>query len=291
MKFLLFFNSLFLKLTVFLKGIVFAFDTLVTKKKDETCRRPRKQVIILGNGPSLNDVDFSKIERKRYSVVCVNDFPFQHDLFWTLKPDYLCLLDPVYFDKSPFYQDIRKRLLQALRKVDWPLTVITTQSKRLPIENACLSYAWIAKNEFGGDDCLELRHFLYSRNLVHFGLQNVVIGAAFYFVTKRVDTIYLAGIDMSEFKGLSVDENNEVWVESPHSYGMERSSMIESGVVSRGEFYKLLSYYTLMFTQFHYLSLYAKRQHVKIYNLSENSFVDVFEKKYLFLKGKGEKNR
>jgi len=76
-----------------------------------------------------------------------------------------------------------------------------------------------------------------------------------------------------------VDDQNRVYIDKIHNYGSERCY---STLFNKGEFYKLLKLYQIMFEQFSYLKKYADRQQVEIINLSINSYVDVFEKSTMF---------
>lgn len=266
-------------------GLKLSYNTIMNGKRDVMDNEPEKKVLIMGNGPSLNSTDMEKLKSEVSDIACVNFFPLKDERFFALKPQYLCLLDPVFFTKSENSMETKKNeLLCILEKVDWPLKIICIQNNTLPIKNEKIKYCYLCKSAFVGKNIKRFRYFLYRNNLVNLGYQNVIIGAGFYFVSKQVKEIYLAGVDMSEFKLLEVDEDNDICVNTQHHYGNEKIKHSELGVIKKGEFYKLLNCYVKMFEQFHYLEEYAVFQGVKIYNLSPNSFIDVFEKRQDFIK-------
>lgn len=238
-------------------------------------------VIIMGNGPSLNDIDLQAISESGIELACVNFFPSRNAYFAALKPKYLILLDPDFFADFDQLPKAELELYQILQKVDWQMYVVIPQGAKIPINNPNLIVEKLCVSTLYSEHLTHYLDWLYKHNLLTIGFQNVVIGAGFYFISSGVKKLYYAGIDMSEFKQLFVDEQNRVYVDAIHNYGSERHY---STLFNRGEFHKLLRLYQMMFEQFHYLSKYAERQGVEVINLSENSYVDVFTKSTLFHK-------
>lgn len=265
-----------------MKGVYYTIQTLRLGKREKFIQEPEKSVLIMGNGPSLKNTDIDKILECDPYVCCVNFFPAKDERFMKIKPQFLCLFDPIFFKDAPASEEKKKELFDVLEKVDWPLKIVCTQGHELPVKNSYISYAHIAGYPFVGNGLERMRHFLYRKNLTNAGLQNVMIGAGYYFISKKVKEIYLTGLDMSEFKMLYVGEDNEVYLATQHHYGSEKIKHSDLGIIKKGEFYKLLGCYVTMFEQFYGLEKYARAQGVKVYNLSPESYVDVFEKKTEF---------
>lgn len=238
-----------------------------------------QSVMVLGNGPSLSDIDLPAVKAAGIELACVNFFPTRNDAFWSLRPGYLFLLDSAFYAADPTPEVAQ--LWAALEKVTWPMEIIVPQGSKVPLGNDRLRIVPLSKFGAAGDALFGLQYWLYRRNLVTVGFQNVAIGAGFYFITRRVPHLYYAGIDMSEFRVYHVDEDNRIYGNYVHSYG--QSTKYQT-IVAKGEFYRLLGMYQNMFAQFHYLALYAHRQGVPVINLSVNSYVDVFEKSRQFHK-------
>lgn len=234
-----------------------------------------KPVLVLGNGPSLNDIDLPAVAAAGIELACVNFFPSRNDAFWSLRPSYLVLIDPAFFTHKPEVD----QLWNALEKVTWPMRVLIPQGSRPPIQNDQLHFELLSAFILPGDALPGLRDWLYRRNLATPGFHNVSVGAGGYFISRRVPHLYYAGIDMSEFKQLFVDEENRIYVDYIHSYGTERRYRTS---VAPGQFHRLLGEYQTMFAQFYQLAQYALRQGVPVTNLSVNSYVDVFEKSRQF---------
>lgn len=269
-----YFAKFFSVIGVFLSGIYCSLFTLIRKRGSKIKKEPGLDVIILGNGPSLNNIDLEEVAKSGMDIVCVNFFPSRNENFFELRPKYLCLFDPVFYGPSQL-QDKVDELFDILKRVDWPLTVLCFAGQTPKIDNEYISYSQIASPVLNSPYLNKFLFSLYDKNLVCLGAQNVVIAAGSYFVIKGARHIYYAGIDMSEFKGLYVDEECRVYVDYTHSYGSER---VYSEDVAKGDFYKLLGMYQTMFEQFYRLRAYADHRGVEITNLTDESYVDVFEK-------------
>lgn len=256
-------------------------QTLLRGKRSGFSDETDKSVIILANGPSLNDIDLNQVADSGLEIACVNYFPIRHkEFFWKLKPKHLVLLDPLFFIND----DENRRLFSLLEKVDWPMNILISQGNKLPISNPNFFVKSLNCSALKSHHMTRYLDWCYRKNLLTIGYQNVCCGALFYFIANRYKQIYLAGADMSEFKCLFVDEKNRIYGNYLHSYGMEDREY--STDVEQGEFCYLLEMYQCMFEQFYYLSYFARRQNVFVSNLSINSYIDVFEKKSMFKKEK-----
>lgn len=246
------------------------------QEKFECCKE--EKILIMGNGPSLKELELEKVLNSVDKVICVNWFPIKEDLFIKIKPQYLCLADPTFFYESNEHEEKKDALFRVLAAVDWRLDVICPIGCKLPVNNSNIKYRWINQNTYISQSDSELTHFLYKHNLANFGMQNVVLEALYYAISTQSNEVFLAGVDMSEFKGLYVAEDNYIYLESKHSYGTELVKIDNGGFFKKGELFKLLLCYQKMFEQFYYAQKYANYMNVKVYNLSPYSFIDVFEK-------------
>ena len=254
-------------------------DAVNGKKNKKTKNILCEEVIIMGNGPSLNNINFKKINRRKYKMCCVNYYPVKSKMFYYLRPEYLCLIDPGFFkytieaEKQDFAD-----LISALRMVDWPLTIIAPKWEKLPVKNPHIKYYWVNTYELSSNINKRFAYWLYNHNFANPGMQNVTLGALYFFIMNRCKKIYLAGVDLSDFKFLNVDENNRVYVDSNHSYGVTRyyyDEMKENGVSG---FCEILGAYQKMFTDYRLAGKYAEYVGVRIANLSLQSYVDNFKK-------------
>ena len=271
--------------SLFWKGTFLSVRTLCAGDRDKFRNKSDKDVLFCGNGPSLSHVDLKKARNRGMEIACVNFFPANNKVFFEVRPQYLFLMDQDFFkytDNHPGSNEGSLRfgkLYDNLKKVDWNLEIIVPQGSRLPIHNECIKVTPISKYTCYGDGATRFLDMLYRHDLVLLGAQNVAIAAVFFLLHRTTGTIYLTGVDMTEYKNLIVDENNDAFMVNIHNYGTIKRST--DHVIKKGEFYKLLGYYQRMFEQFYYLSRYAKRLNRTIINLTLESHIDVFDKKII----------
>jgi len=267
---------------LYFKIIYVLLRTLLNGKKCDTlCHEKNNEVLILGNGPSLKDIDLMQI-KPEVEIACVNSFAIYNELFSVVKPEYYVLMDSIYFmdlDKiDQKNREERETLFGILNSVDWDIRLIIPQGCSTHLNNPHIMEECICSSRLFSDDYNKLVFNLYSKNLAVCGLQNVLIGALHYFIMKKVPNIYLAGADMNEFKLYRIDERNHVLADYEHFYGIDSVDCTENGVIPQGEFSKWLGYYAKMLKEFYLIRGFADYQNVRIINLSERSFIDVFDK-------------
>lgn len=116
----------------------------------------------------------------------------------------------------------------------------------------------------------------YKNNYLAPIFQTVVIAAIYGAVQNNYKEIYLHGNDFSFLSDLSVDKNNHILFASTHFYnsapvdyteklGFDLTSWVQSVL--------------LMLKGYQQVKDYAEDMGAKIYNLSENSMLDIFDKK------------
>lgn len=272
----------------FLKILKALFEALKLKIKREPSiftKDYNKKVLILANGPSVKNIDLDRLLENVDDVVCMNWFALNEELFRKIKPSYYCFADYVFFTKQEdSFSERRNRLYDILLQVDWEMKIMCPCGTRLPIENKNFSYVWVNNNIFYGDKLTKVAHYLYDRNLASCGMSTVALCPLYYFISNNAAKIYIAGVDMSEFKEYVINERNEIYVETKHFYDTKLIRRDGIGGIEIGEFYKLLASYARMLEQFHHVSVYAKYRGVEVANVSVDSFVDVFPKDSSFNK-------
>ncbi len=271
----------------FFKGSLFAIRTLCEGKRTKFKDKTDKDILLCGNGPSLSRIDLEKAKKRGIEIACVSFFPSKNKDFFRVKPGYLFLIDPLFFDyrkvyakDDPAYIEM-ERLYEALQKVDWEMKLVVRQGNHVNIDNVHIKVEYLSQYSYFGQGAEHYLDYLYKRDLVILGAQNVCVSALFYFINITSGTIYLSGLDMSEFTCLAVDEDNDVYVETVHSYGVKKVSLNKQFQYKKGELYKKLAVYQRTFEQFYYLSGFAERMNRKVINLAPDSYLDVFEKKVI----------
>lgn len=235
------------------------------------------KILIVGNGPSSKDIDLQEVSKKGISILCVNYFASQNKDFLQIKPRYYCIIDPAFYNDKYGYTDETENLINILNNVNWDMTYICLSNQNLSrLQNPHINVVNLNKIEYTGR---YWKYTLYSNNKANFGFQNVILAALYFCITADAQEIYLCGVDSDWHRELFVDENNVVYREDRHFYGVNRINLITKGEIKVGEFYKYIGYYYNTMREFYYSSQYATYKKVNIYNLTLNSFIDVYEKK------------
>lgn len=255
-----------------------AFHILFSKDRSILPDLKSERVLIVGNGPSADKINFDEAKDKNIELLCVNYFASRNRYFYQIKPKYYCIIDPA------FYNNINDKnishLVNVLNNVDWEMTLICLQYQKLPaLQNSNIRIININSNTYHGK---WWRYRLYSKNKANFGLQNVVLGALYFCLTSGVKEIYLAGVENDWHRELIVDENNDLYREYRHFYEIKKVNLTETGSLSKGEFYKYIGYYYITMKQYYYASLYASYLKSPVYNMTTTSYIDVFEKRREF---------
>jgi hypothetical protein len=248
---------------------------------------------ILGNGPSLvknlrENIDFLKSQK----LFVVNNF-VTSEYYEVVKPTYYVLADPAYWDQDAYEEDRKASFLTLNRIND-----LTTWSMYLIVPNEAFK-SKIFKNVFVENKNIEilnynttsiigfnfLNRFFYKNYLGMPPLQNVLCACIFFAINMNFIEINLLGADHSWTKDLIVNNKNEVCQAQIHFYTQSVKKEFNIFIRSYGEPYKMhqiLRDYAQMFETYHLLEKYANYKNVRIYNRSEGSFIDAFERKSIY---------
>jgi hypothetical protein len=255
----------------------------LTKAEGEEC-------FILGNGPSLKFA-FEKHEQlfKSTPLICVNSFPTTPE-YVKFKPKYCLFLDPAFFmkDYNKTYPHVKASIENLIKNTDWKLQLLlptaarnTSYIKSLPEKNPNISISYFNYTIVHGYSFL--RHFLFKKNLGMPSCQNVVGAAIFIGLNLGYKRISLFGADHNLGQNLFVNDQNEVCMIHYHFYSDGKPLIVpvspQSGTnlkTNISGFYKLCA---KTFSVYYILEEYARWLNVKIYNTTEGSFIDAFERK------------
>lgn len=251
------------------------------------------RVIVIGNGPSLNSsIEKYKNEIAHSDIIVVNEFGAT-DLFEVFKPKLYVFADPAYFTLPENMKDSIMSLFQTIvSKTKWPMHIIIPYSYKdahsLEIfrqnKNITIDCYYDGMQDVGKKTKFEA----WDENLIAPPAQtvlNVCIYLAIYWNYKE---IYLIGADTSFLESLRVDQKtNEIFIKSAHFYQDEEvysNNYCEAskGVKMEGwTLHDLIYAYGKMFELYAELKKYADYRCVKVYNASEYSWINVFERKKL----------
>lgn len=238
---------------------------------------PDESILIVGNGPSVNNIDIHWMSEKNLSILCVNWFASESKMFFEIRPKYYCMIDPFFYHADNVQSPRVRNLYSNLNKVDWNMTYICLAGQNTEnINNTHIKIVYLTPIEYFG---IIRKNALYNKNKANFGFQNVILASLFFCISSHAKCVYLCGVDSDWHRELFVDENNDVYRETVHFYGSEKYNITKNGQLNKGEFYKYIGYYYTTMKEFYNASKYAEVNNVPVYNLTLKSYIDVFEKK------------
>lgn len=261
--------------------------TRCVKKIDVSQNNRKSGIVILANGPSLNEmISKNSIFLEEKSVVCVNSFPFS-DYFTTLKPSYFIISAPDYWLKNvrPEYIKMRNELIEKLLLVDWKLTIfIPVQAKRcklwnvIPLLNKYISFHYYNLTPVYGFRCF--RNYCYKRNIGMPRPHNILIPALMMSIKMKFEDIYLWGADHSWLPLIYVDQENKVFLTHQHFYDKETAVPIpmQKNVKEDRKLHEMLYKFVYTFEGYFFIREFAEKSRSKIWNCTPRSFIDAFER-------------
>lgn len=249
----------------------------------------QKDMIVLGNGPSLQqDIRNNWEIFEKTELAVVNHF-CHSEFFSQLKPKHYFLLDPAFFNQ-PFIEPVEKtfRILTEDVSIDWNITFYLPWSSR----KSSFVRGLIAKKNFkiqftnyvttkGGFRAVN--HWLYNWNLATPQSQNVLIYTIFYVMKIGTKRIFLFGAENNWHANVKVDKRNFLVLTDRHHYEEKKEQteiilMDPSDRSKRMAMSFLLQSCVKVFKGYEVLSKYAQTKQVEIYNCSRNSLLDSFER-------------
>lgn len=241
-----------------------------------------KELIILGNGPSLKqtlekDADWLLA----HPLMCVN-FAALSTEFLRLRPRYYVLADGHFFNSFTSDSNVRK-LWEELGKVSWDMTLlIPSKFKHLALplimhlDNLKVRYFNLTPVE----GFKFLTHTLYSLGLGMPRPRNVMIPAIMEGIRLGYSKIYLCGADHTWTKTLDVDNENFVVSIQPHFYQDNEEEHKRVRQTYKGlKLHDVLGSMTIAFRSYWDVAAYAGKKKVEIINATPGSMIDAFPRK------------
>ncbi len=261
----------------------------------------KKELYILGNGPSLNKFLNEHQERlSSCSKIAVNYFARTKE-YQVIQPDFYVIISPEYFrvEEKKDWADDRELTLQLIKDTTkWEMTLMLPAiAKGHPLvkkyfnRHPHISIYYI--NNTPVDGFRRLTHLLYSHN---FGIprpHNVLIPAIWFGIKFGFKSIYITGSDHSWLKDLSVSPQNEVLLTQKHFYDKQAEkektdknkatpqAMYKGTSKNKRKLHEVLHKFMVSFESYWDLKSYAESKNVEIINLTLDSYIDAFEKREL----------
>lgn len=246
----------------------------------------RDRCIVLGNGPGLRKaIDTHPNYFKQASLIAVNGFALSDD-FALLQPRYYVLLDPGVWKANLAWVD---NMVAAIAdKTTWELHVMIPRAAKgskqvaMLLANANIRVHFLNYVVYKGWN--SVGYFLWKKNMAMPQCQNVLVAAIFLSINIGYKQIELAGADHNWHESLAVNEQNVVCLKQVHFYDQREE-------VSYKPFYKTAATqetfrmdeafhaWARVFHGYWNMKAYASHRGTTIYNISDPSYVDAFERK------------
>lgn len=252
-----------------------------------------ESIVILGNGPSLNlSIELYKdklIKRKTLAVNLMVCSP----LFEELKPSYYTLLAPQFFKKDEELTDIYiKNNIQLFtdlnNKTQWEMVLFvpaifksSDRLKKLLSENKFIQIQYFNVTPIEGFH--SFCDWCFSKGIGMPRPHNVLIPAIMNSVQVGFKEIYILGADHSWLKEITVDENNVALVNQKHFYdeNESRPEKMQDYIKRPRHLHEIIHKFYLSFKGYWEIKRFAEKRNISIYNSSEFSMIDAFERRKL----------
>lgn len=250
---------------------------LQSKKIGKTDKnQPSRDLLIMGNGPSLKDLIDKPLEFfNPYDLLAVNFFA-NSPAFQRLNPQYYVLCDPHFFSTNP--DPNVGRLWENIRGGEGGLKLF------VPAKQVKAARAKAGENtEVYGFNPVGIegpRGFVTKMFDMRAGMprpRNVLIPSIMIGIWLGYRRIYLAGADHSWMKTLRVSDANEVISVQPHFYDDDSHEKERvASVYKNVRLHEIVESFAVAFRSYYPIAEYARRKGVEIYNVTPGSFIDAF---------------
>lgn len=243
-----------------------------------------EEIVILGNGPSLNETVANHAGflagRKKLAV----NFAANTPLFLQLKPEFYVLADPFFFN-SGGNENVARLWEVFARQVDWQMTLFVPAGIGSPSLEALKGNPRISVSRYNTTPVEGFRNFRHAVYRAGLGMprpRNVLIPSVMLALNSGYKTIYVAGADHSWMKTLSVDDENRVISIQPHFYkdNDKETSRVNTEYM-RYPLHQIVYSFYVAFRSYHTIRDYADTLGATVWNITPGSFIDAFPRKKL----------
>jgi hypothetical protein len=282
--FLSFFNSILINFLSLIRVLLYSKLNTNCAKLQEMNER----VFVLGNGNSLKlfldkNIKFLTTE----NVIVVNDF-FLSEYFKILRPNVYIIADPAYWQSqvNEEMKILRKKMIaELLCNVNWKIIFFvptfayeTGFFQKNLANNPNIEIQPFNTTQFIG--MKKFKFYFYDKLLAKPFSNNVIGSALFIALQMNIQKVYLFGVEHSWSRNLFVDEFNRTCIKDEHFYSNSLPAKI--WLKSNMQAYRIneaLADIALMLGGYNEINEYAIHKGINIYNCTNGSFIDAFERK------------
>lgn len=248
---------------------------LLSKRTEKLKDKRNNALLVLGNGPSLKAFMQDHSDFMEGKDLMMVNFSACSDEFVRLKPKYYVMIDPVFFENREY---LEKVLGSIVRKTEWQMLLILPVWARnqpgwkdIVGKNSYVKVVYVNTTPVEG--WKNLCWFLYDCRLGMPRPRNVLVACMMQGIWMGYNEIYLAGADHSWMKDLWVDSRNRVRLDDKHYYDEGRNDK-----VSPHNMFFWFDSLKVMFKSYMIISEYSKNRNINIINVTEESYIDAFDK-------------
>jgi len=260
--------------------------------KYKAIRNKGKECIILGNGPSLSSFLTKKINFLKDKDSFAVNFFWKSEYFEVVKPKYYVILSTNYWTngKIDLNDEGRKETFNNIaRKTYWnmilfvPIIARKDKAWRKELDlNKNISIEYLNITPVEGFE--EFSFFCFKKNLGMPRPHNVLVACVKASIDLKYENVFVAGADHSWLQDIYVADNNEVYLTQKHFYDElnAKAEVMYQGITNKKRnLAQVLTKFVHSFNSYYILNSYAKKNNVKIINVTEGSFIDAFERKQI----------
>ncbi|MCM1291424.1 MAG: hypothetical protein NC201_04450 [Prevotella sp.] len=240
-------------------------------------KKPSRPLIVLGNGPSLNDTIDNHADFMEDKDLLAVNFAANAPVFFSLKPSLYVLADPHFFESN---DEKVAHLFENLKKADWRLSLYVPVKYKKKISSVFESKSNIEIGTFNMtpvEGFRFLENFAYKTGLGMPRPRNVLIPSIMIGLRNGYKEIYIAGADHSWSKTLRVDNQNRVVTVQPHFYADDSKEQARvTALYSDIRLHDIYLSFSIAFRSYFEIARYANKLGVKILNITPDSFIDAF---------------
>lgn len=250
----------------------------------------KMRMVVIGNGPSLNKTVELYLDQLLEADCIMVNFSARTPLFEQIRPAYYLMTDPGFFDEDdmPFIE----ALINDLRsKTSWPMTIVMPDfmkswdkcSDLLQNDNIKILYYNNHWCNFPKEKLFEA----WDANRIDPPGQTVLNTAVWLSIYWGYNETYIVGADTSFLEDTHVEqETNRVYTIDSHFYPNEDvfknlNVWNENKRYLPYKFHEEIETIYIILKSYWELKAYADWKGVKVYNASEYSCIDAFERKKL----------
>ncbi len=286
-----------INILVYIQSIVFSFVQfiasfikvlLMSKFTKKLPKAKTKNLVILGNGPSLKNFLSEKSDFiNKKSTLAVNHFA-NTEIYTKIKPDFYVINVPEFWTDDVDIDVLKRRdeLVQDLiSKTNWNLNLLlgigakkSNLWKNISKENPYIKPYYFNVTPIEGFIWFE--HICYKKNCGMPRPHNVLIPSLILGINMNFKNIYITGADHTWMQELFVADDNTVYLAQKHFYDEQTAQpdvMKKTGKGKR-KMHEILTKFVLSFEGYHKINKYAEKCGTKIINITPNSMIDAFKR-------------